>query len=148
MPSVEKVGMISSPMCVANSGDTFVHDPTGEFEFQVQLGNKLYSEYPIRSHSEAYYQLRKTLGVQSNHLHSFDIDAQEYRNNKMILAIDFEAVIEAGFTGKNTKMGDILNIRFEHNSGINPAHIADQMHIVLHSDCILQITGSGVEVLD
>ena len=66
----------------------------------------------------------------------------------MILAIDFESVMEAGFTGKNTKMGDILNIRFEHNSGIAPANIAEQMHIVLHSDCILQITGSGVEVLD
>ena len=31
----------------------------GEIEFQVQLGSKMYPEYPIRSHAEAFYQLRK-----------------------------------------------------------------------------------------
>ena len=47
----------------------------GEFEFQLQLGSKLFPEYPIRSRAEAYYQLRKTLGVQSSTLHNFDIDS-------------------------------------------------------------------------
>ena len=79
----------------------------GEFEFQVQLGSKLYSEYPIRSHAEGFYQLRKTLGVQSSDIHNFDIDAQEYRNNKFILAIDFEKVLESGFSGMSTRAGDI-----------------------------------------
>ena len=119
----------------------------GEFEFQVQLGAKLYPEYPIRSHSEAYYQLRKTLGVQSSNTHSFDIDHKEYRDNKFILAIDFERIIEAGFSGMNTRAGDILNLRFDHMDS-NSANYAHQVHIVLHSDCIMEIRDGGVTVLD
>ena len=119
----------------------------GEFEFQVQLGSKLYSEYPIRSHAEAYYQLRKTLGVQSSNIHSFDITGDEYRNNKFILAIDFERVIEAGFSGMNTRAGDILNVRFDHRD-TNSANYAHQMYIVLHADCIMEIRDGGITVLD
>ena len=119
----------------------------GEFEFQVQLGSKLYSEYPIRSHAEAYYQLRKTLGVQSSNIHSFDIEAREYRNNKFILAIDFERVIEAGFSGMNTRAGDILNVRFDHRD-TDSSHYAHQMYIVLHADCIMEIRDGGITVLD
>ena len=40
-----------------NADGTLTHSPAGEFEFQLQLGSKLFPEYPIRSHNEAYYQL-------------------------------------------------------------------------------------------
>ena len=123
------------------------YSSNGEFEFQVQLGSKLYSEYPIRSHAEAYYQLRKTLGVQASNVHSFDIDAREYRNNKFILAIDFERIIEAGFSGMNTRAGDILNVRFDHRD-TNATNYAHQMYIVLHADCIMEIRDGGITVLD
>ena len=32
-----------------------------EFEFQIQVGSKLSPECPIRSHAEAYYELRKNI---------------------------------------------------------------------------------------
>ena len=48
-----------------------------EFEFQLQIGSKLFPEYPIRSHQEAYYQLKKTLGVQASSVHNFDINAAQ-----------------------------------------------------------------------
>ena len=124
------------------------HSEAGEFQFQLQLGNKLYPEYPIRSHAEGYYQLRKSLGVQSNHLHSFDIKSNEYRNNKFILGIDYEKILNSGFTGANTRIGDIMNIRFDHSSALPEANRADLLYVVLQSDCILEITGSGVNVLD
>ena len=34
----------------------------GEFEAQVHIGSKLFSEYPLRSHREAYYQVQKNTG--------------------------------------------------------------------------------------
>jgi hypothetical protein len=49
------------------------HEATGEFEYQLQIGSKLFPEYPIRSHNEAFYQLAKTLGVQASAVHNFDI---------------------------------------------------------------------------
>ena len=120
----------------------------GEFEFQLQLGSKLYPEYPIRSHSEAFYQLRKTLGMQSSNVHSFDIDYYEYTKWKFILGIDMERVLEAGFTGMNTRAGDILNILFKHNQTNAPQNYATSMHVVLQSDNIMEIRDGGVQVYD
>ena len=120
----------------------------GEFEFQLQLGSKLYPEYPIRSHSEAFYQLRKTLGMQSSNVHSFDIDYYEYTKWKFILGIDMERVLEAGFTGMNTRAGDILNILFKHNQTNAPQNYATSMHVVLQSDNIMEIRDGGVQVFD
>ena len=120
----------------------------GEFEFQLQLGGKMYPEYPIRSHAEGFYQLRKTMGMQSSKVHSFDIDGFEYGRFKFILGVDFEKVLEAGFTGANTRAGDILSISFKHNQTDTPANYAHQMHTVLQSDNILEIRDGGVSVFD
>ncbi|MFM7980066.1 MAG: hypothetical protein ACKPKO_12195, partial [Candidatus Fonsibacter sp.] len=40
-------------------------DMDGEFEFHMQIGSKLYPEYPIRSHAEAFYQLKENFRVSS-----------------------------------------------------------------------------------
>ena len=115
-------------------------------DFQVQIGSKLFPEYPIRSHAEAYYQLRKTLGKHDQH-NSFDITQHEYRMRKFIMGIDMEKVLEAGYTGINTRAGDLMNVRFDHASAAQ-ATWATQMHIVLTSDQILEIRDSGVQVFD
>jgi hypothetical protein len=128
-------------------GDHNANNSQGEFEFQLQLGSKLYPEYPIRSHGEGYYQLRKTIGAQSNKHHSFEIGSHEYRHHKFILGTDTERVLEAGFTGMNTRAGDILNVKFEHNTTVD-ANWAHAMHVILHSDNIMEIRDSGITVFD
>lgn len=133
---------LSSPDHGAGS---FKHTPLGEFSFQLQIGSKLYPEYPIRSHSEAFYQLKKTLGVQSSDVHSFDINARQYRDARFILGIDTEKVLDAGWTGLNTRSGDLMSVKFEF---LEATRIADRMHIVLHSDQIVEIRDGGVQVFD
>ena len=120
---------------------------SGEIEFQMQLGNKLYPETPIRSHSEASYQLRKCLGVQSSALHSFNISGQSYKRRSFVIGIDTEAILQASFSGTNTRSGDLLNIKFDH-LGTNSANYAHSMYVILHSDNILQISDSGCAVFD
>ena len=66
------------------------YDNTMEFQAQLQLGSKLYPEYMIRSHAEAYYNLRKCLGHKSNDVHSIDVSSHEYRTCKFIWATDME----------------------------------------------------------
>jgi len=134
-----------SPMYM--STDVHTMGQEGEIEFQMQLGNKLYPETPIRSHSESFYQLRKCLGVQSSALHSFNITGQEYRRRKFIIGIDTEAVLQASFSGKNTRAGDLLNIKFDH-LGSDSAKYAHGMYVVLHSDNVMEIRDSGVVVYD
>ena len=134
-----------------------------EFEFQLQIGSKLFPEYPIRSHNEAYYQLKKTLGVQASSVHNFDINAVQFRDNRFILGTDCEKVLDAGFTGLNTRAGDLMTVKLKYNSRGLPAQanrdavfnawlancrLADRIHIVLHSDQIFEIRSSGCQVFD
>ena len=116
-------------------------------EFQFQIGSKLYPEYPMRSTSECFYQLRKTLGIHTSSFHNVDLSAAEYRNRKFILAIDTEKVLSAGFTGLNTKAGDLLTVKVKHISALADDQ-ADKMQIILHADMIVNIRDTGVEVLE
>ena len=120
---------------------------TGEIEFQLQLANKLYPEYPIRSHAEAFCQLRKTLGIQSSALHSFNISAQEYKRRKFVLAIDTEILLAMALTGRNTRSGELLNIRLD-NLGTDGTKYAHGIYTILHADCIMEIMDSGIRVSD
>lgn len=141
-----------SPMSFENNPATngsgnYAHEHDGEFKFQLQIGSKLYPEYPIVSHSESYSQLKKTLGIQSSEVHSFDVNSREYRDNKFVLAIDTEKMLEAGYTGLNTRSGDLMSVKYE--AMVSTAvRLAQRMHIVLHSDQIMEIRDSGVQVFD
>jgi len=95
------------------------HNPDGEFEFYMQIGSLLYPQQRIRSHAESMYQLKKCLGLASSSVHNFDISGLEYRNSKFIIGIDTEKIIEAGWTGLNTRSGDLLSIFFK-LAGTNP----------------------------
>ncbi len=153
-PGIKPWSLFWSPMSPENDDTTYlddatlpVHNSDGEFNFSIQIGSKLFPEYPIRSHSEAFYQLKKTLGVQSSNVHSFDINSRQYRENKLVLGIDAEKVLDAGWTGLNTRAGDLMRIVFEYQKA-ESARLADRMHIVLHSDQIVEIRDTGVVVFD
>ena len=56
-----------SPVVGNELTTTLTQDANHEIQkLQRQIGSKLYPEYPIRSHAEAFYSLRKALGIQSN----------------------------------------------------------------------------------
>ena len=130
------------------SGDFLTQMQDKEIEFQIQIGSKMYPEYPIRSVQEAFTQLVKCLGIKNSAFHGVDMIAQEYRSHKFVIGIDSEKILEAGFTGINTKAGDLMCIKVKQASGITQAKICNEMYITLHSDCILNIRDSGVEVFD
>ena len=101
----------------------------------------------MRSVSECFYQLRKTLGIHTSSFHNVDVNAFDYRTRKFILAIDTEKVLSAGFTRLNTKAGDLLTVKVKHASNVAD-NWADKMQIILHADMIVNIRDTGVEVLE
>ena len=87
--------------------------------------------------------------VQASAVHTFDIAPVEYRDNKFILGTDCEKVLDAGFTGLNTRAGDLMSVKFKYtDKGTNNERLAESIHIVLHSDQILEIRDSGCQVFD
>ena len=125
------------------------YDPGYELEYQIQLGAKLYPEYPVRSLSEAFAQLRKTVGLNYGH-HAVDLNAHQYRNNKFIVAVDMEKISEMGFTGENTMNGQLLVIKVSplNKSTLTSDKMPTQMNMYLNSDQIMEIKDVGVTVLD
>jgi hypothetical protein len=142
-----------SPASYDNNDGTLTLKSLGDFEFRLQIGSKIFPEYPIRSHSEAHYQLKKTLGVQASAVHNFDISGLEYRDHKFVLGTDCEKVLDAGFTGINTRAGDLMTVHFKYNcsgalDNTTDERLANRLHIVLHSDQILEVRSSGCQVFD
>ena len=46
-------------------------------------------------------------------MHNFDISAIEYRDHKFVIGTDCERVLDAGFTGINTRAGDLMTVKEE-----------------------------------
>ena len=70
-----------------------------------------------------------------------------------MIVIDTEKVIEAGFSGLNTRAEDLLTVKFKYNTpaaggAVVAVRQANLMHIVLHSDHILETHDTGVGVFD
>ena len=111
--------------------------------FQLQIWSKLFPVYPIKTHAEAFYSLRKALEIQANNLHSIDMDGNE-RNNKFIVGIDTEQLLGLSFTGMNTRN----NLMTVHLKTQTDAYKADRMHIILLAEQILELGDSGSMVYD
>ncbi len=127
----------SGTQVLTHNGERFSH-------FQLQIGSKLFPEYPIKTHAEAFYSLRKALGIQANNLHSIDIEGNSYRNNKFIIGIDTEKLLGLSFTGMNTRN----NLMTVHLKTQTEAYQADRMHIILLAEQILEIADAGSMVYD
>jgi hypothetical protein len=123
---------------------TLTHIEERFSHFQLQIGAKLFPEYLIKCHAEAFYSLRKSLGIHANNLHSIDIDGNEYRNNKFIVGIDTEKLLGLSFTGMNTRN----NLMTVHLKTQTDAYKADRMHIILLSEQILKLGDTGCQVYD
>ena len=78
------------PMYNLNYQDSGYYNSDLDLEFQLQLGSKLYPEYPCRSLTQAFYYLRKALNLPLFHQHHLSIEYSAYRVDKFIFAMDFE----------------------------------------------------------
>jgi hypothetical protein len=118
------------------------YDIGEEHQVQIQVGSKLFPEYPIKGLAEAMYQLKKTVGK------PFNITDSEYRLNKYIVALDMEKISHAGFTGLNTKAGEMLTINFRNCTGFSALSTPSRVFCALHYDAVINIKSEGIELLD
>ena len=122
-----------------------------ELEFQVQIGSKMYPEYPCRSLSQAFYELTKALGIASSAYRSISQARLQYQNDHFIAGVDTEKVIEAGFTGLNTKQGDLMTVRAKPANAPTSSQnffAAIKIYIILHADSILEIRETGAQLFN
>ena len=102
--------------------------------------------------AEAFAALRKALSeANGSHYHALSIPAARYSTDKFIIAVQTSKLLAAGFTGLNTRSGDLMTIKVKAAGGgsFNAAnHMPTEMHVILESDQILEIRDTGVQVFD
>ena len=122
-----------------------------EIEFQLQVGSKLFPEYPIRSLPEAFYQLRKAIGLHYGN-EEMNLVQRSYRDHKYVIGLDLEKVLGASFTGYNAKSGDMITLKLkEANGSGNITFAADKTYKLFYTlsyDSIMNISLTGVEILE
>ena len=128
------------------------YDPAHELEYQVQIGSKLFPEYPVQASSEAFAQLKKAvMDAKHPHSHSLSIKAPQYTKDKFVICAQTSKLAHAGFTGMNTRSGDLMTIKAKlvgGSSSTQAANLPTEMFIALESDQIIEIRDTGVQVFD
>ena len=135
----KEVNNFYHPMSAGANDGYFVED---ELQVWHQIGSKLVPDYPITSVTGALYQLKKAVG------HPFQMYSRWYRIHKYIIGLDLEKIAGAGFTGMNTKAGDLLTLSFRDGADSANVNVPIRVYCCLYYDCVLNIKDSGVEVMD
>ena len=132
------------------SEDYGLYDPDKEIQISLQLGAKLYPEYPTNSISECYYRLKEAMNLPDYHQHSIAIKFKNYISDKFIYCTDFQKVADASWSGVNTKSGQVLmvNVKALNASAITANDIATTMYTLLQAEQILEIRDVGCTVYD
>ena len=132
-----------------NPLDEGIYDKNKDLEFQIQLGSKLYPEYPCNSITQCFYHLRKALNLPMFHQHSMNINFKQYRDRQFIFAFSFEKVPDSSYTGVNTRAGQQMLLRVKPAGATIPAtEMPDTMYITMLSEQILEIKDLGLKVFD
>jgi hypothetical protein len=134
-----------NPLALDAATSNPVYTPANDIlNLQLQLGNKLYPDYPIRSSQEAFYELRKTLGVAGSSIHGINISPVAYQNNRFVTAIDLEKTLHVPFTGTDTH-NSIMTVKLETKDDTNRPH---SLHCVMVCENVLELNYAAVSVYD
>ena len=141
--------VVFHPHPAHNPLDEGIHDKNKDFEFQIQLGSKLYPEYPCNSITQCLYHLGKALNSPMFHQHSTNINFKQYRDRQFIFAFSFEKVPDSSYTGINTRAGQQMLLRVKPAGATIPANeMPDKLYITMLSEQILEIKDLGLKVFD
>ena len=138
------------PMVNNNEDVNGFYNPDYDLEFSIQLGSKLYPEYPCKSITEGFYHLRKALNLPTFHQHSISSQWLEYKESEFIFGFNLEKVPDSSYTGINTRAGQQMLVKVKPlNQGVlTSALMPDRIYITLLSEQIVSIKDSGIELLD
>jgi hypothetical protein len=116
---------------------------------QLQIGGKLFPEYPIQSTQESFYFLHKTINddkIFQKHIHAVDIQGKSYLSTKFICVFDVCRVNSgtAAYAGLDVRNGANINLRWKlPSAGVT---LPNYCHTVLESEQTLRIMGTWLFV--
>ena len=114
-------------------------------EFQIQVGSSLFPTSPARSDGEHFMYLLESLDLLGQNLRATSITPQDYIHNNFILGMNLCKSPGVGFSGLNTRSGDLVTIKLKN---MRPDLTNIKAYIFMLSTQILEIRESGCSVFD
>jgi len=119
------------------------------YNTQLQIGGKLFPEYPIQSSQESFYLLKKSINddkIFNKHIHAVDIKAKSYLSDKFIVVFDTCKVNSgtAAYAGIDVRNGSNINLRFKFPPTLDNALLPTYCHTVLESEATFRVMGTFV----
>jgi hypothetical protein len=106
-----------------------------ELQYQIKLGGSFFPIYPVRSLAQAFYELRKALGIHGSAYHNISIKPVQYMKDHFIIGTDLERILDACFTGLNSKAAGMITINISGaNQAINASQTFDKLYCTLQYD--------------
>jgi hypothetical protein len=142
---MKKFNYFMHPIGVATTGNV-VYARGHELSFQASIGSRNFPEFPIASVSEAYSHLK-----QASSQKTMSPTFKQYLEHKFAFGLDLETVSHVGFTGLNTKNGELLTIRLKAENGnvMNAAaNMPTEITVYLVAEAILEASDSGSSIFD
>jgi hypothetical protein len=124
-------------------------DSTRALSWQFQVANKKFPEKECESLAEAWYFLRRTIALFNPEQNSINISYNQYRNNKVVIGVDFQKMNTVNFSGINTKLGSLITFKLKGTEGaIAQAEQITEIFVHLVSESILEIRSDGSLMYD
>ena len=124
-------------------------DSTRALSWQLQVAKKKFPEKECESLAEAWYFLRRTIGLFNPEQNSINISYNQYRNSKFVIGVDFQKMNSVNFSGISTKLGSLITFKLKGTEGaIAPAEQITEIFCHLVSESILEIRSDGSLVYD
>ena len=124
------------------------YNSTYELQWQISIGSLVFPVYPSRSLSETFYRLKGALGILPSAFHVVDINYTEYCDTHFIIGVDLERIIDAAYSGLNTKAGDLVSVKTMWDKSIPSNLLPLKMYVVMTADYLLEIRDSGCQIFD
>jgi hypothetical protein len=120
--------------------------------YQWNLNGSVSPLYPVRTFTESWCQLAKSLGQHNSTQHSIGIDSLDYMTDTYMASADWEAVLQAGFTGTSLRAGGQLQLQLGNMTlgGAVTASSTDAIkrcYMLLMYDTVVEI-GQDITLLD
>ena len=109
---------------------------------------KIIPRVSLSQFSRDILSVKKIIRNPCSAFHSISILGNQYQNDKFIIGVDTEKILEAGFTGLNTRAGDLMVLKGKYANSNSSTTWANSVYIILHTDQILEIRDTGSQVFD
>ena len=126
----------------------YTHTDSSEtLGYSLQLGTRRIPDNDAVGFAEHWWRLLNAIGISGSLSHATGITYADYATNSYALACDTEAISHLAASGINLSNTSTIFLKIS-GFGTQASHLPSRCHLVVETDCIVEIRDTTVEIFD